>query len=436
MRLVRRGLEILREDGVDEFVDRASTFYRQKVPGPLSPLYPYLVTYDNDAIAQLADTVYRTQHPQSVEIGYSGDLGAQTPQFLKNEDWLTTNRGRKLYEFSDADVIGTKAGVFQKNKYRPQQDGPPSTVRAGDQFVVPATVDTDGRRKAEALQHIDQNLGTTGVIRHWPSGTTPDREFDLAFLLPTPYGQAYAAFQSDLFKLRALERYTEHFGEEPQLIVPPGPSELVETYLSLMGYPPESYVTLGDETIRANRLLVPTHRPRKGDGEIQPSPSDRPWARDRILSNLDVPDSEYYDRLYVSRQDERRRRVVNFDEIRPILETYDFRVYNPGNHSLKDQIRTFSQANLFVGPHSSGMLNSMFAHDATMIEVLSTEHWRTSTPFIGAHDMGFDYEICPADPISDSHSTKRHQDIVVDPDQFEAVIEKAVESRKSTPQAA
>ena len=435
MDAVQRGVEILREDGVHEFVERASRHYRKCVRGPLSPLYPYLLSYENAAIEELADEVYTLQEPQSTEIKYTGVLDEQCPPFVDNQDWLTENLGRKVYEFSNADVIGSAEGYFNENRYRPNREGPPSILRVGNQFITPWSIGTKNKRKAKSIKHIDRILRTTGVLRHWPSGTRPDRRSDLAFLLPTPYGQAYAAFQSDLFKLQAFERYKRATGEEPRLIVPSGPSELVETYLLLMGYPPGSYTTLRNETVRADRLLVPSHRPRKGNGELQPSPSDRPWMRDRVLSNLDLPDGPTSKRIYVSRQDERRRRVVNIDEIRPILKKYDFMEYNPGNHPLEDQIRTFAEANLFVGPHGSGFMNCTFASDAAVVELLSTEHWRTSTVFVMAKDLEFEYEICPCESVEDSHSTTRHRDIIVDPEELEETIERTIRLLESTESA-
>lgn len=423
---VQRGVKILRKDGVREFADSALRHYRRRVRGPLSPVYPYLLSYENAAIEELADKVHTLQRPQSGEITYTGVLDEHCPPFVDNQDWLTENLGRKVYEFSNADIIGSTGRVFSENRHRPSEEGAPSIIRVGLQFILPSSIGTKNRRKGRSLKYIDRILKTTGVLRHWPSGTRPDRRFDLAFLLPTPYGQAYAAFQSDLFKLRAFERYRRASGEEPQLIIPSGPSELVEKYLLLMGYPPESYTTLQNETVQVDRLLVPSHRPRKGSGELQPSPSDRPWMRDRILSNLDLPDGPASRRIYVSRQDERRRRVVNIDEIRPILKKYDFMEYNPGNHPLEGQIRTFAGANLFVGPHGSGFMNCTFASDAAVVELLSTEHWRTSTVFVMAKDLGFEYEICPCESVEDSHGQTRHRDIIVDPGTLEETLERMI----------
>lgn len=433
MYLARRAYTILREEGVDELAHRTLRFYRRRFPGLLTPMYPRLIAYENEDIAELADEVYTTQEPQTADIDYAGELRERAPEFVDNRDWMTENLGRKVYQFSDAEVIGSAGGLLNANEYRPPQEGPPSTIRVGGRFVVPKAIGTRNPRRDMSFEHVDRYLGTAGLLRSLVPGRRPDREFELAFLLTTPYGQAYGGFQSDLMKLRAYERYRELSGRDPQLIVPPDPTELVRTYLSLMGYPPGTYVTLGDETIGVGSLLVPSQRPRKGSGEMQPSPSDRPWMRDRILSNLDPSGDASAERLYVSRQDERRRRVVNIEEIRPILEAYGFREYNPGNHPLEDQIRTFSRANLIVGPHGSGMLNSMFATDATVIELLSTDHWRSSTVFLVAEEMGFEYEISPCRAIDDSHPVTRHRDVVVDRDRFEETIERAVRSPESPP---
>lgn len=66
------------------------------------------------------------------------------------------------------------------------------------------------------------------------------------------------------------------------------------------------------------------------------------------------------DRLYISRRLAKRRKVVNEDELLPILEKYGFVAFHPEKFSFLQQVAIFSQVKYLVGEHGSGLTNLLF----------------------------------------------------------------------------
>jgi capsular polysaccharide biosynthesis protein len=85
-------------------------------------------------------------------------------------------------------------------------------------------------------------------------------------------------------------------------------------------------------------------------------------------------------RIYVSRLQQSQhgstRTMQNEAELIARLETMGFRIVCPEKLSVPEQIRTFSSAEMVVGPSGSGMFNIVFCHPGTkIIDIESEPHW-------------------------------------------------------------
>jgi hypothetical protein len=65
-------------------------------------------------------------------------------------------------------------------------------------------------------------------------------------------------------------------------------------------------------------------------------------------------------RLYVSRSDARRRKVLNESELEPVLHEFGFEIARPDNLSLAEQIDLFSGCSVLMGIHGAGLTNCLF----------------------------------------------------------------------------
>jgi len=134
-----------------------------------------------------------------------------------------------------------------------------------------------------------------------------------------------------------------------------------------------------DEVIRAKRLYVARADaytvnqlsfPMKRLAH-QPSPRDR-------------------DRLYVTRSSQllNGRHILNEADLIPQLRQLGFSVIDPGTLPLSEQIARFSRASIVVGPHGSGLTNTLFRYGAPMalVEMINhTKKWDNAHFQISVH---------------------------------------------------
>lgn len=88
---------------------------------------------------------------------------------------------------------------------------------------------------------------------------------------------------------------------------------------------------------------------------------------DRIVDKTRMPSSN---RIYISRQTASKRRVINFDALKPILEEFEIAIVDPSDYTIFEQIHLFSKVKLLIGPHGAGLVNMLFMKEGqTAIEL-------------------------------------------------------------------
>ena len=73
------------------------------------------------------------------------------------------------------------------------------------------------------------------------------------------------------------------------------------------------------------------------------------------------------ERLYISRKYAIRRKVYNEDEIINILNKYNFTIFYPEKYNFHEQVTIFSQVNILVGEHGSGLTNMLFMKSNSIV---------------------------------------------------------------------
>jgi capsular polysaccharide biosynthesis protein len=92
------------------------------------------------------------------------------------------------------------------------------------------------------------------------------------------------------------------------------------------------------------------------------------WLRARL--GLDGEGAHPGRRLYVTRSDAKTRRIVNEDDLDPILRGRGFERIECAALTLAEQIEAFSTAEIVIGPHGAGLTNLLFAPRASgLVEI-------------------------------------------------------------------
>lgn len=114
--------------------------------------------------------------------------------------------------------------------------------------------------------------------------------------------------------------------------------------------------------------------------------------RDRIVHKVVGSERRTtpYRRIYVSRS-KARRRLVNENELVPILRYYGFQVINCEDLSFSDQVRLFADAKYILGPHGSGIINHMFCPAGAYTIEIYNPIWLNHCFCITANMLGHEH---------------------------------------------
>lgn len=170
-----------------------------------------------------------------------------------------------------------------------------------------------------------------------------------------------------------VARSNPHLGEWHLLTGPLLPFQ--HESLRALGIPTSKIREVGPNVIlRADQLLYSTYLTfswpsgsyRRVVGEKLSSWS---WAVQES-SGAVPPDGT---KLYVSRVDSTRRPIRNEEEIIGYLHNRGFNIITPGEMSVREQVRAFSEADLIVGGHGAGLTNILFSREGTRVCELAND---------------------------------------------------------------
>ena len=88
----------------------------------------------------------------------------------------------------------------------------------------------------------------------------------------------------------------------------------------------------------------------------------------KILKNYLIPKKikEMDKKIYVTRENSSYRKIVNESDIIPILRSNGYKIINPFQYTIDEQIRIF-QADKIISPHGSNLSNIIFCKPGTEI---------------------------------------------------------------------
>jgi hypothetical protein len=117
------------------------------------------------------------------------------------------------------------------------------------------------------------------------------------------------------------------------------------------------------------------------------------WAvdfiRDTFLEKHKTIKSKEYERIYISREDAKWRKVANEQEVANYLSKKGFRKVVLSSLSLMEQIRIFSSARIIVSPNGAQLANLVFCDPGAMIIELFSQ--TTDEFFKISHYLKHDY---------------------------------------------
>lgn len=120
--------------------------------------------------------------------------------------------------------------------------------------------------------------------------------------------------------------------------------------------------------LTADKLIVPSIC----DGAAGTSKWKCEYLKRMFLHEQPSPNTEYCERIYISREKASYRRIVNEEEVVGCLENFGFRKVKLETMSVAEQAQCLAAAKVVVAPHGAGLTNLVFCSPGTkVIEIFS-----------------------------------------------------------------
>lgn len=285
-------------------------------------------------------------------------------------------------------------------------------ITSDGQFIKD-TVAGPRQSRSRIEKILCRSLGVNGPIRTYKAvnspNVDPDRSLDAAGALIPVWKNYYHWLLECLPKVLGFDIAQQELGVTPTILVPEHAPPWVRESLKLAGVDRSRIAACTGGVTHVDRFYVPTY----------PEPSRlecvglRQRMRDNLTDHITGTRQELPERIFVSRQNANVRRIKNWNEVTRVLNRYDIVPYALEEHSVKEQIRLFTSANLVVGPHGAGLANIVFGNDCTVFELFG--HKQKTTFYRLAKVMGLEYHAMFAN--------HERRDIVIDIPRLEAKLQ-------------
>jgi hypothetical protein len=184
------------------------------------------------------------------------------------------------------------------------------------------------------------------------------------------------------------------------------------------------------ESLRCRELIIPSHVAPTGNFDECVMRS----MRHRFVSTCAKPSAtDSPSRIYISRRRAPSRRVVNEEELSPVLEKHGFVTVTAEKLSWREQIQLLSGAKVLISSHGAGLTNMLAMKAGTQVMEIRTERDHENNCYFNlASAMQLHYYYLLADrqkPDAVVHATN----LIVDPEKLDEALSAMLRAVPSSP---
>ncbi|MDY6804394.1 MAG: tetratricopeptide repeat protein [Cyanobacteriota bacterium] len=217
-------------------------------------------------------------------------------------------------------------------------------------------------------------------------------------ILSSLSGNVYFHWMVDLLpRIEILRRAGIRLDEIDWFVVNNYKSPFQQETLAALGVPPEKVLASDRHPhIQAEELIVPSFGSHLG--WLQPWGLN--FLRNLFLTPKVRSKKGFPERIYISREKAKYRRVLNEGEVQELLSEYGFITVSPESMSLENQIALFAAAKTIVAPHGSGLTNIIFCQPGTKIIEFVAPHYLRYYYWGISQQLGLEHYYLPGEAFS------------------------------------
>lgn len=260
---------------------------------------------------------------------------------------------------------------------------------------------------------VEESTWGAGWIEHDRSLTAmrlpkPERVSGACFTIASAFSEGFAHWILEaLPRLYSLARVPT---DEVRIAVAKPLNSWQRESLELLGVDISNVITLGNRYLEADVLYFPSFIGEPGN----PHPEACAWLREKLLGADQSAQARR--RIYITRRRALKRRVVNEDELEPILIDHGFEVIASEDLHFREEVRLFSQAEAIVSSHGAGLTNALFAPKGCKLLEFFDPNDVKANNYALANVLGDQYWYFVAQSVADTrarHQLGGHDDIHV-----------------------
>ena len=207
----------------------------------------------------------------------------------------------------------------------------------------------------------------------------------------------YSHWLVDSLSRIALVKRAGWYDKIDYFLVPSTHQDFQRDSLRLLGIDDSKVISgLKENHVQADTLIATTY--------VRYSEHFPNWCinflREEFLKPAILSSKEKYNpRVYISRNDSTKRRVLNETELMATLSKYGFASYELSKLNFQEKINLFAQADIVIATIGAGQGNLVFCKEKTSVIELMADDF--AQPFFSdlANKVGlnYDYQICESD---------------------------------------
>jgi hypothetical protein len=371
-----------------------------------------------------SNTIYWCETPEPVEIDLS-----ETPAPIKdvvlrelsrsnwtktdspNEDTVVHQPGpRYIARETDVTIIGRE----------PDDRNRSSLLYMNDQRKILGPIKkptTDANHKAIAhyiRRLFPEYLSYLTSFDFGPTRSEPGTTVECGISLLYNHHNYSHFLLEELPKLHRAKIYAEQSGRRPRLLVRPSMPGWQREMLDVLVDDSISVKTIEKFPVHVTEFLMIDFRT-VGSTYFDINAEDMTWLSEHVTKAVSMDATRFSKRVFLSRQNVRRRKIVNFETISDVLAEFDFEIVAPEDLSFRDQVRLFQQADAIVGGLGAAFSNMIFGGGIKLFPIYPL-NWYPPIYFVLKEIVDHEWHPILSSAEQTDGPNEKFQDIYVDPD--------------------